>query len=64
MLRHLVASWLREQAQQKLAQNLNPKEQAAEQSPMTCDLVAVFPSSVEASGLVDQLSNSTRSKST
>ena len=62
MLRHLVASWLREQAQQTLAQSLNPKGQAAEQSPMTCDLVAVLPSRVEASGLVDQLRNPTTTR--
>ncbi len=63
MLRHLVAGWLREQAQQTLARTLDPDtDSAQDQPPRRCEIAVFFPSRAEAGGFVDQLAggNTTR----
>jgi adenosylhomocysteine nucleosidase len=63
MLRHLVAGWLREQAQQTLARTLDPDtDSAQDQPPRRCEIAVFFPSRAEAGSFVDQLAggNTTR----
>jgi len=60
MLRHLVASWLREQAQQTLARKLHPdsdSDSAQNKPPCRCEIAVFFPSRAEAGGFVDQLAD-------
>lgn len=62
MLQHLVANWLRQQAQEAVMQGLNPKSSESDESgepppPRECAIVCLFPSSSEAGGFTDQLTS-------